>query len=274
MNPRATAGTRRGFTLLELMVTMAIISVVLTATASISGHALMVQRGARARLESQRAANALFGQLRHDLAERVQRADTPLRFTRKSGNDELTLITKRYGFAVQSDSADRRVSIASFRVRDHQLERAAAGFEFGDDPALRPDLATGTLALINIPPDGPEAPADEAFQTLTAGVFRLEFSFLLSSADKPISATRPADPDQIDAVVVTAASLDPSRRRMLDKEQLDRLAEQFRDAEDGQLPAARWSESTASLTSTLPGFPLDPLQNVRIHQSIFPLRSK
>jgi len=274
MSPRRQTATKRGFTLLELMVSMAIISVVLTLSASILNHALSAQRSARARLESQRAANALFGQLRHDLAERVQRAATPVRFTKKPGNDELTLITKRYGFAVQADSADRRASIASFRVRDHQLERAAGGFEFGTDPAARPDLAKGTLSLLDIPPEGPEPPTDDAFQTLTPGVFRLELTFLLSSADNPISATPPADPSQVEAVIVTALSLDPSRRRMLDKNQLDRLAEQFRDAEDGQLPADKWSESAYSLTSTLPGFPLDPLQNVHIHQSIFSLRTK
>lgn len=269
MNPQPNAPPARGFTLLEMMTVLAIVGVVLVSTASISGHALAIHRTARSRLESQRAAGTAFGQLRHDLAARLRRAEAPARFTKHPGDDALTLVTQRRGFPVWSASADRALSIASFRVRDHRLERAAAGLRFGADAADRPALAKGTLALLELPAGGPEPPGEDAFETLAPGVFRLEFSFLLDSADSPVRADPPADPRDLRAAVVTVAILDPARRRMLAAAQLDRLAARFPDAEDGELPAARWMEAAASLPARLTDFPLEPLQNVRIRQAMF-----
>lgn len=271
MHDGIPARCRRGFTLLELLVALAVVGVVLTTSATITSHALSIHRTARSRLDAERTASTVCGQLRGDLAARVRRAEAPVRFTKRPGNDTLTLLTARRGIPLQAPTADRRVTIASYRVADHRLERAAAGLAFGDDPAARPSLDRGTLALLEFPAEGPEPPADDAFQPLAPAVFRLELSFLLTGTNSKPAAQPPADPADVAAVVVTLATLDPARRRMLDDAQLERLAGRFPDAADGSHPAGRWSEAAASLVRELPDFPREPLQRVRVHQAVYPI---
>ncbi|KAB2641273.1 MAG: type II secretion system protein [Verrucomicrobia bacterium] len=267
---KRAAGTA-GFTLLELIVVMAVLSIFLMITAVVSRDAIDMHGATLSRLRTERDAAVLMRQLESDIAQRVVRLDACLKLEKQTGNDRFTLLTQRQGYAVHGNTADRRVSLASYRIEHHSLERAASGYGFGSQ-AQRPAEAEGTLALARIPADGPLEPAANAFQVIAPGVLRLELSFVVREADKSVlRAVPPADQQQIQALIVTVAIVDAERSRKLTDDQFESIAAQFPDAADDVAPLVKWRDIAANLTRRLPRLPRGVLQQVRVYQGVFTL---
>ena len=264
-----------GFTLLELIVVMAVLSVFLMITAVISRDAVDLHGATKARLNAERDAAVFMRQFEADVAQRVDRLEARVRFEKQVGNDRLTLLTQRQGYALRQIAADRHVAVVSYRVNDNSmLERAASGYGFGS-AAARPAEKDGTLALAELPVEGPVQPDNPAFQVIAAGVIRLELSFLVRDADKwVLRCAPPQDQTQIREVIVTVAILDPERSRMLNPGQLKLITGEFPDAVDDALPLARWNEVAASLTHRLPRVPRAALQQVRVYQGVCTLANR
>ena len=258
-----------GFTLMELLVVMAVLSIFLIMTSAVTRDALDLHGATKARLVAERNAAAFLRQFDADIFQRVNRQEARARIGKHQGNDEISLVTRRQGYAILGTTADRRVSLVSYRIAQNMLERAASGYGFGKPPE-RPAEKTGTLALKEIPATGPDVPADKAFQVIAPGIIRLEFSFLVREAEKRVlRAEPPPDQQQIEAVIATVAVLDPDRRRMLDAGKLGLIAAEFPDAADNALPAPKWDEVAANLSRKLPALPRTALQQVRVYQGIF-----
>jgi prepilin-type N-terminal cleavage/methylation domain-containing protein len=260
------------FTLVELLVVMAILTLVMTLTTALCGHAINLRDAAKARVVAERSAAGFMRQFESDLTQRVIRREAPVRFEKLPGNDAAALVTLRPGYALRSTAADRGVALVAYRVREHQaLERAACGYGFGSITA-RPDEGAGTLALAAVPVDGPPLPEERAYQVIAPGLIRLEWSFLVrDGGTRVVRAAPPGNQDLIDAVVVTMVTLDPDRARMLGESEFRTLANAFRDARDGELPGAEWQETANNLVRELPRFPKPPLQHLRVKQGMFPL---
>jgi prepilin-type N-terminal cleavage/methylation domain-containing protein len=263
--------TRSGFTLIELIVVMAVLSVVLVLTAVLSSQAIDLRGATKARIVSERTAAAFMRQFEADLAQRITRREARTRFDKQSGNDEISLLTQRPGYAIRTQEADRRAALVSYRVNRQLLERAASGYGFGASDG-RPDEQAGTLALVQVPLDGPPPADDRAFQVIAPGLIRLEFSFLVREGDtRVVRADPPRDQERIEAVIATVVTLDPDRSRMLDEAGFRLITGEFPDATDGEPPAREWMEIAANLARKLPKLPKPATQQVRVHQGIFKL---
>ena len=263
---------RRGFTLIELIVAMAIFMIIVLLTARVYHSALNTTRYTSAHLAAQREASVAAQQLRTDFAQRVRRLDTPVRFEKKAGSDSLVLLTKRLGYPDRIATPDRAVSITEYRIETSAPEeagngllRASSGIGFGDLTA-RPSLDAGTLALAALPEEGPEELNAHHFQMLAPGVIRLELSFLINDKAMPIRMEAPDDQGLIDGVIATVCILDPDHRGALTDDQLTRIAEQFDDAADGKLPVEDWLQTADDLSTLLPGFPKTTLRHARVKQ--------
>lgn len=257
-----------GFTLIELMVVVSILAAFLMMTSIVTRDAVDLHGATRTRMVAERNAASFLRQLDADLAQRVTRREAVVRAGKQTGNDDLTLVTQRQGYTLHEVEADRRASLVSYRIQQHQLVRAAAGYGFGK-PQQRPAEKNGTLALKEIPATGPDQPAANAYQVIAPGIIRLEFSFVTREDGKPlVRATPPADQQRIDAVVATIVTLDPDRRRMLDTAKLAQITAAFPDARDNELPAGKWTSIAANLTRELPQIPARALQQVRVYQGI------
>ena len=272
---------RRGFTLLELMVSIVIITIILLLTVQVSDSALDITRRTAARLAAQREASVAAQQLRADFALRIQRLDTPVRFEKKAGNDSLALLTKRLGYPDRTDTPDRAVSITEYRIETdapgksgNGLLRASSGIGFGDNLTVRPSLENGTLALASIPKDGPDELDARHFQMLTPGVIRLELSFLINDQAMPIRMEAPDDQELIDGVIATVCILDPDRRGGLKGDQLTRIADQFDDAVDGKFPIEDWLQTLKDLPTQLQDFPTATLSHIRVKQILIPFNDQ
>jgi hypothetical protein len=210
-------------------------------------------------------------QFEADLTQRIIRREARIHFDKQSGNDEISLLTLRPGYSIRTAAANRRAALVSYRVRRQLLERAASGYGFGAADA-RPDERSGTLALVQVPVDGPPPPDERAYQVIAPGVIRLELSFLVREGNSRVArADPPRDQDRIEAVIATVVTLDPDRSRMLDQAQFRLITDEFPDATDGKPPGEEWTEIAANLSSKLPKVPKPATQQVRVHQGVFTL---
>lgn len=274
MKTRGSKPAGAGFTLIELMVVIALLGLVLLTTATISRDAIELRGITKARVVSERNAAAFLRQFGSDLAQRVNRPEARLRVEKNSGDDEISFLTQRQGYPLRSAGADRRVSLVGYRIEERMLERAAGGYGYGS-PDKRPSDPDGTLALAELPKDGPAAPEDSAFQVIAPGLIRLELSFLVrEGGNRVIRADVPPDQDQVEAVIATVAALDPDRVRMLTKAQLDQIAGEFPDSADNQSLIDQWQQNADRLVTKLPSLPPSALQQVRVRQSMFQLPNK
>lgn len=261
-------------TLIELLVVTGILSVFLLMTAVVSRSAIDLNSSTKARVVAERNAAAFMRQFGADLGQRVNRPEARANIDKHEGNDEFSLLTLRQGFALRSTTADRRLSLVSYRIEKNRLERAASGYGFGA-AETRPAEKSGTLALKDIPTAGPDEPASDAFQIIASGVIRLEFSFLvLESGERVVRAKAPQDQSLIEAVIATVVTLDPERSRMLDAGKLASIASQFSDAVDNELPLEKWTVTAAELTGKLADVRKSALQQVRVHQGLFTLPNR
>ncbi|MCX6868101.1 MAG: prepilin-type N-terminal cleavage/methylation domain-containing protein [Verrucomicrobia bacterium] len=285
MKPLRPIPYHRGFTLIELLVVMTVLSMFLMMTTIVTRDALDLHSATRARLVSERNAAAFMRQFDSDIFQRVNRDDARVRFKKQQdGNDEIAFVTKRQGYVIHGTTAERRASLVSYRIKQNMLERAASGYGFGSTQD-RPAEDQGTLALKEIPAEGPEDPAAKAFQVIAPAIIRLEFSFLVreentstkqatTNVKHVLRAKPPKDPEQIVAVIATIATLDPDRSRMLNDTKLGLIAKRFPDATDNELPSKKWAEIAANLTRQMPDMPRSALQQVRVHQGVFTLTSR
>lgn len=260
---------RSGFTLIELMVVVAILSVFLMMSAVVSRGAIDLSMSTRSRVNSERNAAAFLNQFGSDVSQRIDREETPANFEKKPGNDEVTLFTQRQGYAIQASVANRSASLVSYRIRNNRLERAASGYGFGS-VQQRPSEEAGILALGAIPNAGPTAPVDRAFQVIAEGVIRIEYTFLVRENEKfVLRAGVPTNPSEIEAVITSLVILDPERSRTLDERQLASIADAFPDAVDNALPTDQWKELANNLAPVIPGVRKDLLRHVRVYQGMF-----
>jgi len=261
---------RPAFTLIELIVVMAILIMVLVLTATISSRAIDMRSATKARIVAGRNAAAFLRQFEADLAQRITRREARAHFDKQAGNDEISLLTQRPGYSLANTAADRRAALVGYRVKRQMLERAASGYGFGD-LAARPDEKSGTLALAQVPVTGPLPSADRLYQVIAPGLIRLEFSFLVREGkSRVVRAEPPRDQEQIEAVVATVVTLDPDRCRMLDEGQFRLISAEFPDAIDGELPGEKWTGIAASLARKLPKVPKPATQQVRVYQGVVP----
>lgn len=271
MTTRRTVRSRPGFILIELLVVVALLSVVMVLTAVISGRAIDLHSATKARIVAGRNAAAFLRQFEADLSQRIIRSEARIHFDKNIGNDEITLLTQRPGYAIRTENADRRAALVSYRVRGQELERTASGYGFGRAGA-RPDEVAGILALARVPVAGPPPPDERAYQVIVPGFIRLEFSFLVREEEtRVVRADPPQDQDRIEAVVATVVTLDPDRSRMLDESQFKRIAAAFPEASDNGLPGERWTAITNHLSRTVTNVPKSALHQVRVYEGVFPM---
>lgn len=258
---------KNGFTMVELLVALGILAIFLGMTATVTSNAVDLRKTTTARAASERNAAAVIRQFASDIAQRVKRREAPVSIGKNSGNDEMTFLTGRLGYAVRAESANRRVSLVSYRVKKEGMERAAVGYDFGET-AEAPNEDAGTLSLKQLLSTGVTLPADNTYQLIAAGVLRFELSFIIRQGkQRLVRANAPTGDDVIEAIVVSLVTLDPDLGRMLNSSQRETLTSQFDDAVDNVLPADEWNKKAEQLLRDLPSLPRPALQQVRVHQS-------
>jgi len=265
MKPRAAAG----FSLIELVVTMAILSIILILSTQVIESARTAVRNAEVISGSDSTARLIFTRIEEDFTSMVVRNDVRTDFESKPGNDRMSFLTRRHGFSSGSggdEIGDRRITVVQYaHTPDGGLARGTHGYDF---------QTTGEGAL-DLDADGrlPEIPQTH-FQELSSSAFRMELEYLVQSATGiTTEATAPTMQENLRGVVVTLAVLDPRSRNLLGNSRMNTLVEAFSDVSPDVSTLKNWSETRDRVaTQGLPGVPAALLKSIHCYQRTYIIR--
>jgi len=197
---RSIRSADRAFTLIEMLVSMAVLVLLILMVTQIMNGATKTTGNSTQHLEADSEARMVFDRMAGDFARLVNRKDVDFLFI-NGANDQLFFFSEAP--AVNAGMTDPQpVALIGYRINtDYQLERLGKGLTWGDPP---PD----GMVFLTYPVAGPPGPsptptpAPDPISTLKGGpfnsiisaasatqgsayhvigenVFRLEFSFLL-----------------------------------------------------------------------------------------------
>ena len=255
---KSNAPKSAGFTLVELLVAMAILAVILVGTVQITGVAQGSVRWAEKKIAGDSGARQLTALLERDLREMIRRPDAPFDFMVQPGNDALAFLATRAGYARGDTAADRSASLVRYEADpDGRFTRACLGFGYEGEDTVPLDPAA---ALPDIP--------DENRQVVSDTVFRVEFEFLVDDGAKVVRQQKaPATLDLLRGIVTTVAVLDPQSRGVLNAGDLPKLTALFDDSRDAETPATDWTATVlANTTRGTSGIPADVFRGVRVYE--------
>lgn len=258
---------RGGFTLIELVVTMAVLSIILMMALQVTESARMATRLAESKSSNDAIARRTFERINRDLAQMVVREDARVEFKSKAGNDEFAFLTRAKGFTAGGGVGERSVSLVSYSMvydptAGEKLLRGSCGHLFSEvaSDALKLDAS---LPFPAISPDN--------FQTLSNNVIRLEIEYLIQgSTGVTLEITAPATTDNLRGLVITLVTLDDWGRRAIKPNRMEDLAAGFPDAARGENTLKVWSLKRDDMAkSGIPGLPKEALQSIRCYQRTF-----
>jgi prepilin-type N-terminal cleavage/methylation domain-containing protein len=255
--------SRKGFTMVELLVSMTILSLLVIAIVQITaftGQAININSR---NLDAAGQARLVFDRLGSDFAARINRTDLPMTFTIQSGNDSFQFYSEVAGY-----TGDRQVSIVGYSINsNNELQRGATGTSF----------ESGATQIVFSPPSMILAPpAVGNFDVLAPGVFRLEVCYLIksgshaglySNSNQGANAT---DYSNVAAFVVAIAVLDTQSLKLVSSGQLASLAAPnvFSDTMEGSDPISAWN-TTINNGLAVTGVPPRVCQNVHVYERTF-----
>ncbi len=247
-----------GFTLVELLVSMTILSAILLVTAQITTSARDSIHWAKQKITCDTAARQLTSLLDRDLHAMIRRPDAPFQFDLRPGNDRLTFLASRAGYARGDGSADRAASLVRYE-NDAQgrFSRACLGFGFDGDETLQL-VPNATLPAI----------PDSNRQVVSDDVFRVEFEFLVDTGESVVRQQKaPNTLKPLRGFVTSVAVLASPAYSRLPPGGLAKLAALFADSSAGKTPADLWTETVNHHSGHgVDGIPPDVFRGIRIYE--------
>ncbi|PTX97554.1 hypothetical protein DB346_21425 [Verrucomicrobia bacterium LW23] len=284
------AKSLKAFTLIDLMVSMTVISILTLLLLYLFDGASETSSKGGSRIDAETQARQVFDRIAMDIRHLVRRNDVDVAFDKKTataaaaGNDELAFYSEVRGFAEPGSPPLRRLSVVGYRMNDLlQLERGARPLAW-DGMRFSPTAAPVLSSPNSLPPVD-VAGETSKYEVLGDQVLRFEYGFIVSAdplATPPrpepmLSAVPPASLGQIDAIVVTVATLDSRARRMVDADGLASLARWLPDyqqsnATAGQTIAGIWNGLAQDASQYPSGVPAAAVSSVRVYQRYFYLK--
>ncbi len=278
---RALGRRVRGFTLLEVLVSMTVLVLLVAVTAQIVSSAASVTGDSRRHMDADTQARLIFDRMALDFAGMVRRGDVDYYFKKNSGDDELAFYTEAVGYfpaGVTSPDVKSPISVVGYRMGDEGLERLGKGLVWNGAAVAGnatmvylPETITGTWPGVG------GTGGDPDFQVIGGQVFRFEYSFLLRDetgtflSDQPwLPANSAADGlKDVAAIVVTIAVLDDTSREILEPGDLDTAAGKFGDATGSTISEAPAGDWEAKIGPGDLGLPTLAAAQVRVYQRYF-----
>lgn len=274
LSPRSSSQAT-GFTLVELLVTMAILSVILTMAFQVTESSRRAVRLSESKSGNDAIAREVFDRINRDVSQMIVRKDARLELNSANGNDTFAFLTQNKGVNGASVGT-RNVSLIRYELTGNNLSRSSQGH----------NVATNTLNLISTVAHPTPTNATE---TLSSNVLRMEVEYLVETAgviNKTVTVPAPGPKGDLRGLIVTIATADEKALRVINRgSNLATIASRFADAVENTDPQAGWTTakiqdewstadtkniwSTARNTLAIPGIPTDALKSIRIYQRTF-----
>lgn len=256
-----------GFTLIELMVTMAILTIILGMALQVTESARVSIRVSEAKSINDGIARKAFDQISRDISQMVVREDARIQFKSEPGNDKLAFLTSARGLTAGTEVGGRIVSLVTYELTDDtavgkKLVRGSRGHQFGDAPSDALNLDPSKVFPV-ITPDN--------LQAISNNIIRLEAEYLVKGANtvtREIDA--PLTSGNLKGVIITLVTLDDRGRRAVRPNRIQTLAAKFTDATATKNTLDAWSQIRDDLAkATNPDYPKDALQSIRCYERTF-----
>jgi prepilin-type N-terminal cleavage/methylation domain-containing protein len=247
-----------GFSLLEVLVSTALLAVLLTIVSSLSNQASSVSAVSSHRISADSEGRQTLDRLGADIFHALIRKDLPARIEKQTGNDAIAFHAVSEGY-----TGDRGISRISYRIQggSGQLERGAQGLFWDGTTAQKVELGSPSFGEID---------DASSYEVLGKDVFRFELAFLLNdgSIASEMSSLKPdSNSLQPVALIVAIAVVDPALRQLTQ----ENLVQLLPDAQPGEDLLSLWSEEMRQ-----PNFggsiPKPVLAGIRVYQRYFPIR--
>lgn len=296
---------RAAFTLLELMLAVAVLALLIVLVAQLINSATLTTTESRKHMDAESEARTILDRLGNDLGRMVKRSDVDcflkggsIATATMEGNDSLFFFSETIGyFSGASVTAQSPLTLVGYRINPtatpgtpgYVLERLGQALAWGDGSGAE-SMAFLTYAANGTTPDpastiGGRWPDivdgnSDDYQAIGAQVFRFEYCYLLKNgtlSNKPFIPphTSIQGAQDILAIVVAIAILDNTSRKIApDLGVLSKALSDPTDAQLAQTPpilmAQTWRNAinTSGFASTV-GLPQSAIGHIRVYQRFY-----
>ena len=280
-----------GFTLVELLVAMAVLALLVLFVTSLVNSAATITTLGNKRMDADSQARQLFDRMAVDFAQMVKRDDVDF-FAKgtvapksvggaMTVNDQIAFYSAVSGY-YPSTGSQSPLSLVGYRINAvagatafNKMERLGIGLVWNgvsatDAPVVFLPL---TIGVSTSSPSGtwPAATSSTAsdpdhYELIGPEVFRFEYSYGLTDGTR--SVTPPASISGIAAIIVDIAMIDPKSKVLLTDPQITALAGQLDDYSAGMVPGqllALWQSRLDANTS----LPRPAVSAIRLYERYF-----
>jgi len=213
---------QKGFTLAEILIAVALIAGILTATMAITSRVTKIVKRVDNKLDAQVISGTVFSLLEDDLKNRLDYVGAPFQLkSAKDDNDQLLFYVRKPAYQEVSAKL-RNVSLTHYFMYNGRFYRGAMGTVFSEEQ--QESLKSGHLVLddeLNIfsTSSGDRLPTrmkSEFVEEIASGVLKMEVGvtvledgdLVYKKATKVASAEGSLNLSEVSSVMVTLASVD------------------------------------------------------------------
>jgi type II secretory pathway component PulJ len=159
------ASSKEGFTLVEILVAVAVLMILVVLVAQIVGSASSLTAAGHKRMDADDEARLVMDRIAADLSGMPRRSDLSLLLVNNRGNDELYFVSRSPGYAPLRSASNSGMTLVGYRVNTNGFQRVGKGLGW-DDLAY-----SGTIT------NGIKDPDD--YHTIAPSVLRVEYALLM-----------------------------------------------------------------------------------------------
>lgn len=302
----------KGFTLVEMMVAMVVLSLIVLMVAQLTNNAAVLFKSTR-RMDTDTEARLIFNRMAVDFGHMLKRSDidystfkspaatlsatyggTSLAANLQPGNDECAFYSETDGYfsgsSQPSGQGKAPVALIAYMIANDPVTGTPSLQRMGKGLGWEPSGTAGAWQNVTYLPMQLISQwsdlfnGDPDYKTVGDDVFRLEYTYLLKtspSAASKLSIT-PWDTtlghtsingfSDVAAIVVTLALLDNTSRKIVFS--YTTLTSSLADAANGQSTAVAWNAKVSgSSFATTAGLPVQAASQVRIYERYFYLNT-
>ncbi len=280
--------SRYGFTLVEILVALAVLSLLVVLVAQMVGSASVLTAGSHKRMDADDEARMVLDRMASDIHQMVRRPDISPLFVPNTGNDEFYFLSRAPGYFTNSNNSG--LALVGYRVATNGLQRLAEGQSWDVLGFTNGPVSTNGVNETN-------------YDTIAPSVFRMEYALLMkqgsTNTTNSIIGTNLSvnganvyfktnnagqSMNDVAAIVVAVAILDQGSQKILSGDAATQLSKVAADMEDAVtnnmasgliagstnngIPIASWTSKALS-TSEIPQ--AAARSQIRVYQRTFPL---
>src|SRR6266576_739969 len=291
LQPRLRLNTSRGFTLVELLVSLGVLALLVFFVTSLVNSAATITTLGHKQMDADSQARQFLDRMAIDFAKMVKRND--LDFFAKgttapnsvggtmTGNDRIAFFSQLPGYypTGSTTTSQSPVSLIAYRVNSdstngslyNKLERMGKGLVWNAATADTPIVFWATITS-NWPAAVSSSTSDTAYEVIGPQVFRFEYCYLRTNGSlvitPPLDSNLCADLSQIAAIVADMAVIDSKSKVLLTNPQITTLAAGLSDYTASMTPGqlrSNWQTYLDGITS----LPRPAISGIRLYERYF-----